>query len=108
MCDPLSAADVFVFPSYEENQGIVALEASACALPIVLRDLPVYTEFVHDNNCMKFTTNEEFVDAVDLLIKDGVKAHTLGENARQMAQKHDLRIVSKELVRIYTTVQRRS
>ncbi len=106
VCGPLSAADVFVFPSYEENQGIVALEASACGLPIVLRDLPVYTDYVHENNCLKFRTNREFVAAVDDLVKDRAKANALGENARRVAQKHDLRIVSKELLQIYLAAQR--
>ncbi len=104
VCDPLSAADVFVFPSYEENQGIVALEASACALPIVLRDLPVYEDFVHESNCIKFVTNHEFAAAVDILVKDKSAADTLGRNARKVAEKHDLSVVSKELLRIYVTV----
>ncbi|MDD1720383.1 MAG: glycosyltransferase family 4 protein [Euryarchaeota archaeon] len=103
VCDPLSAADVFVFPSYEENQGIAALEASACALPLVLRDLPVYTDYVHGSNCIKFTTNQEFTAAVDALVKDRAKAYTLGENAKKTAQKHDLRVISKELLHIYIT-----
>lgn len=103
VCDPLSAADVFVFPSYEENQGIVALEASACALPIVLRDLPVYTDYVHESNCIKFTTNQEFTAAVDTLVKDRAKANIIGENAKKTAQRHDLRVISKELFHIYIT-----
>ncbi|MGZ4905407.1 MAG: glycosyltransferase family 4 protein [Halobacteriota archaeon] len=103
VCDPLSAADVFVFPSYEENQGIVALEASACALPIVLRDLPVYTDYVHETNCIKFSTRQEFVAAIDMLVKDRAKASILGENAKEMAQLHDLRLVSKQLLHIYNT-----
>ncbi len=103
VCDPLSAANVFVFPSYEENQGIVALEAAACALPIVLRDLPVYEDYVHEGNCLKFTTNQELAAAVDTFIEDRAKANALGENARKVAQKHDLSVVSKELLHIYMT-----
>lgn len=103
VCDSLRAADVFVFPSYEENQGIGVLEASACALPIVLRDLPVYTDYVHGSSCIKFTTNQEFASAVDTLVKDRAKANALGENAKRIAQKHDLRVISRELFRIYIT-----
>jgi len=103
VCDPLSAADVFVFPSYEENQGIVALEASACALPIVLRDLPVYAEYIHETNCLKFSTHQEFVAAIDTLVRDRAKASVLGENAKEMAQSHDLRLLSKQLLHIYNT-----
>ena len=35
-------ADVFAFMSHEETEGIVVLEALACGIPTVVRDIPVY------------------------------------------------------------------
>ncbi len=37
-----SGSDLFLFPSYEETEGIVVLEALAMKIPLLLRDIPVY------------------------------------------------------------------
>jgi 1,2-diacylglycerol-3-alpha-glucose alpha-1,2-galactosyltransferase len=37
-----NAADVFLFPSWQENGPYAPLEAAACGVPAVLRDLPEY------------------------------------------------------------------
>ena len=41
-------ADVFAFLSHEETEGIVVLEALACGIPTVLRDIPVYEGWLED------------------------------------------------------------
>lgn len=41
------AADVFAFLSHEETEGIVVLEALGCETPILLRDIPVYSNWLH-------------------------------------------------------------
>ena len=43
-----SGSDLFLFPSYEETEGIVVLEALASEIPIVLRDIPVYASWLDD------------------------------------------------------------
>lgn len=35
-------ADICFFPSFQETSGLVIIEAAACGLPLVLRDLPEY------------------------------------------------------------------
>lgn len=99
--EALSAADVFVFPSYEENQGIAVLEAAACGLPIVMRALPVYVDYEDDVNCLKFHTIDEFTSAVEELILDKPKAKMLGRNARSAVEKHDLHVVGRKLLDVY-------
>jgi 1,2-diacylglycerol-3-alpha-glucose alpha-1,2-glucosyltransferase len=105
ICEALSAADVFVFPSYEENQGIAALEAAACGVPIILRDLPAYSTFVDGSNCIKFTTAEEFRSAINDVITDRASAKRLGENAWKTVQNHDVHVVSKKLLQVYLTAK---
>lgn len=106
ICKALSAAEVFVFPSYEENQGIAALEAAACGLPLILRDLPVYSDFVDGQNCIKFITNDEFVSAIKELVTNQTVAKALGENGRKTVQDHDVHVLSKKLLQVYLTVKR--
>ena len=105
ICEALSAADVFVFPSYEENQGIATLEAAACGVPLILRDLPAYSTFVDGRNCIKFTTAEEFRSAINDVIADQASAKRLGENARKTVQNHDVHVVSKKLLQVYLTAK---
>ena len=45
---PTAGADVFAFCSHEETEGIVVLEALACGIPVVVRDIPVYQGWLTD------------------------------------------------------------
>lgn len=55
-------ANAFFFPSYEENEGIVTLEALATRCPCVIRDIGVYADWLHDRvDCYKGHNNDEFV-----------------------------------------------
>lgn len=106
ICQALSAAEVFVFPSYEENQGIAALEAAACGLPLILRDIPAYSDFVDGQNCVKFTTNDELESAIKELVTNQTVAKALGENVRKTVQDHDVHPLSKKLLQVYLTAKR--
>ena len=44
------------FPSYEETEGIVVLEAFASHQHVVLRDIPVYEGWVDDKSASSGTT----------------------------------------------------
>ena len=62
-------ANAFFFPSYEENEGIVTLEALASKCPCVIRDIGVYADWLHDGiDCYKGHNNEEFVEILTKVI----------------------------------------
>ena len=62
-------ADAFFFPSYEENEGIVTLEALASKCPCVIRDIGVYADWLHDGvDCYKGRNNDEFVEILTKVI----------------------------------------
>lgn len=46
--DAYCGCDVFAFMSHEETEGIVVLEALACGIPTVVRDIPVYQNWLTD------------------------------------------------------------
>jgi len=96
------AGDVFFFPTKEENQGIVVLEAMACGKPCVLRDIPVFREYFEDgHDCLLCDSREEMVDALNRLADDPELRERLGENARETAAEHSLERVGEELVDTY-------
>ena len=54
-------AECLLFPSYEETEGIVVLEALASRLPVLVRDIGVYDPWLVDGkNCLKAKNNAEF------------------------------------------------
>lgn len=103
-----SAGDIFIFPSYEENQGISVLEAGARGLPILVRDIPVYYSWLQDGiNCLKAKTNEEFIYKLSLLLTDSNLRNKLGATAKEMVfRDHSLESVGKKLMNLYGTLIR--
>ncbi len=46
------AADAFAFPSVTEGWGLVVLEAMAAGLPVVTSDVPVFREYLTDDDAL--------------------------------------------------------
>lgn len=98
----LNAIDVFLFPSYAENEGMAILEAGAVGLPMLVRDLPAYEGWlIHNENCLKAKNDTEFIEYLNLLLTDETLRLRLGEKAFEMAQKADIEILTEKLKKIY-------
>jgi len=94
--------DVFLFPSYEENQGIVLLEAASFGLPLIIRDLPVYSGWLkHGDNCLKCKSDDEFVRNLNLVLVDKTLREKLCENALLLAKSNGLQSIGMQLTEIY-------
>jgi len=98
------AGDVFLFPSYVENQGIAILEAAACSNAIVIRNLPVYDWAIGGYNCMIANTNKGFVDCVKMLAENKSLREKIGKNIYKEAKKHDIEKTITRLIDIYDGV----
>ena len=65
----MQCSTCLLFPSYEETEGIVVLEAFASGLPVVVRDIGVYKDWLTDKvNCRKAIDNDGFVDCINDII----------------------------------------
>ena len=64
-----AAADLLLFPSYQENCPLAPLEAAACGMPVVFRDLKEY-ELLYQNPYLKAKTTPEFIEITKKLIHD--------------------------------------
>lgn len=97
-----SSADVFLFPSYEENEGIVVLEAAAMCRPIVVRDIPVFRSYMKEGvHCLMANTSEEFAEKINLILKKPMLRIQLSKNARKLAEKKSLENIGKKLKEVY-------
>lgn len=97
--------DIFLFPSHEENQGMVILEAAAAGLPILVRDLPAYHGWlVHNENCLIAKSEEEFQKYLNQLISDAEQRARLGAAAKKLAESEDLKIIGERLRDIYQSL----
>lgn len=98
----LSAAAVFFFPSYEENEGIAVLEALSTECSVLIRNIPVYRDWMRSGkNCLKGNNVNEFADAILKLINDSSFAEELGKNGRKTAEERSLEKVGAKLKNIY-------
>ena len=93
-----SGAKAFLFMTYEENEGIVTLEALSSKLPVVVRDIPVYENWLEDGkNCFKARNNEEFYEKIVNIAEDKVEnLNEIVENAYKLAEERDLKNIGKK------------
>lgn len=93
-------SDVFLFLTKEETEGIVLLEALACEIPVVLRDIPIYEKWLWNGvDVYKGRTLQEFIDAVERIFTG--KAQDLTVQGRQIACARDFTRVAGGLKKIY-------
>jgi 1,2-diacylglycerol-3-alpha-glucose alpha-1,2-galactosyltransferase len=64
-----AAADGMIFTSFQENCPLAPLEAAACGLPVVFRDLPEY-ELLYNHPYLKARTISEFIELTGRLARD--------------------------------------
>lgn len=98
--DAYCGADVFAFLSKEETEGIVVLEALASEIPVLLRDIPVYENWLEDGKSVyKGGSQNEFFQAVtEMLAK---QRPSLSMAGRKVAENHSLNAIGNRLKEIY-------
>ena len=93
-------ADVFAFLSHEETEGIVVLEALACGIPTVLRDIPVYEGWLEHGKSVYKTS---CLDGIQQIV-EGLLDRTLPDltqAGRAVAESRSLEAVGLRLQAIY-------
>lgn len=93
-------ADAFFFPSKEETEGIVVLEALASYQQIILRDIPVFDPWMQDTkNCYKGKSVDDFVRLVENVAER--RLPDLKEAGRKTAEKRSIPTVGRQLREVY-------
>lgn len=96
-------SNIFFFPSREETEGIVVLEALACKCNVLLRDIPVFDPWLENGvNCYKGVDTDNFVEIINKMISG--EYPSLIENGYQVAKERELSKIGKELLEVYQEV----
>jgi D-inositol-3-phosphate glycosyltransferase len=85
-----SAADVTVMPSYSESFGLVALEAQACARPVVASNVSGLRSVVRDDVSGYLVDNHDpaaYAERIGRLLEDPELAAQMGARGRLLAQR---------------------
>lgn len=96
-------ASCMLFPTREETEGIVVLEALASRCPLIVRDHKVFEPWLEDKlNCYKGKSVEEFTNLVNYCLnnRDG----KILDKGYEVAKERDLKIIGSKLKTIYEDV----
>lgn len=106
-----NTADVVAFPvgnlSGKFDVPLIIIEAYACGKPVILSDLPQFSEFANEAICVTIPTGsgEKFFESVAYLKDNKAICEHLGLQARAFVKDHfDLKNTAKQYEEIYSSL----
>lgn len=99
-----NAADVMAMPSYYESFGLAALEAMACATPVVASKVGGLQTFIEHGSAGYLIPRqcpEPFAHAIDTLLANPALANAMGSAARRKASKMSWDRTAKAMLKCY-------
>lgn len=100
-------ADVFVFPSVFETQGLSGLEAMATGLPVAGARALAIPDFVKDGYNGYLFSPRDVRGCAEAIVKTIKDRKRLRKGAIETARKHSLKECTNALVSIYESIVRR-
>lgn len=98
-----AAADVFLFPSYQENCPLAPLEAASSGMPVIFRDIPEYRS-LYQNSYLKGNSNLDFTNLI-LKLMVNKDFYEEGLNiSNKLIQQFDQETIRKQIMDIYYEV----
>lgn len=96
----LQYASCFLFPTKEETEGIVVLEALASYTPVLVSNIPTYKDWLEDGkNCYKANSIMEFIKKLDyILTHDNTQ---ITKNGYDVVKERSVENVGKQLKKVY-------
>lgn len=102
--DAYAGADLFFFPTYEETEGIVLLEAMAMEQQVLIRDIPIYEVFENRKDLYKGSNNDEFEKLIHAILKNELPSLT--DQGKQQAEAREIKKIGSQLKAVYQEVQK--
>ncbi|CCY19331.1 glycosyltransferase group 1 family protein [Eubacterium sp. CAG:786] len=91
--------DAYIFPTHEETEGIVLLEALAAEANVIIRDIPVFDWLTDRRDCYKAKDLEDFERLIRAVTSGELPS--LQENGRAAVAGMDIKKVGEKLLSIY-------
>jgi 1,2-diacylglycerol 3-alpha-glucosyltransferase len=100
--DYAAAADLFVFASVTETQGLVLTEAMAAGAPVVAVEAPGSVDILTQGGGLLVKPQEQaFAEAAVELLADEERLRGMGEEAVQIAQRYSVSAITERLLAVY-------
>ena len=101
--DAMNVCDLYLFPTYEETEGIPIIEACACKTTAIVRDIPIFEGWLEDGvNVYKAKTLDEFENKIRGIINRELPS--VGEEAYKIALDRDIKKIGEQLKEVYEEV----
>lgn len=97
-----AGCDLYIFPTKEETEGIVLLEALAMKTKTLVSDIPIYDFFKDGVNIYKAKNVDEFEEKIKLIING--KLPDLTSEGYKIAKERDIKKIGLELKKVYEKV----
>jgi len=98
-----AAADLMLFPSYQENCPLAPVEAAACGMPVIYRDIEEYRS-LYKYQYLKAGSTEEFIVLTKRMINDREFYETGLKISEQLLTQFDKEIIREKLIAVYKSL----
>ena len=99
----MNGCSLYLFPTFEETEGIPIIEACACKTKALIRDIPIFEGWLEDGvNVYKAKDLDEFEDKIKKICNN--KLPDLTEEAYKVALERDIKKIGVELKKVYEEV----
>jgi 1,2-diacylglycerol-3-alpha-glucose alpha-1,2-galactosyltransferase len=98
-----AAADLMLFPSYQENCPLAPIEAAACGMPVIYRDIEEYKS-LYKYQYLKARNTEEFITLTRRMINDRQFYDEGLKISEQLLNQFDKEIIREKLIAVYRSI----
>lgn len=100
-----AAADMMLFPSFQENCPLAPVEAAACGMPVVYRDIAEYRS-LYENPYLKAADKAEFIGITKRMLTDKEYYNEGLRISENLLLQFDKDRIREKLIHVYSTLLR--
>lgn len=102
-----AAADLMLFPSYQENCPMAPIEGAACGMPVVFRDIPEYKS-LYEAPYLRAKSTKEFANLAREMMNDRELLEVGERMSAELIKQFDEQIIRQRLLDLYQELAKNS